>query len=144
VPNASIMVIERAERFGLAQLHQLRGRVGRGAAESTCLLLYQPPLGDSAAQRLKTLRDTDDGFRIAEVDLEMRGAGDLIGTAQSGLPRFRVADLERQAALMAVAQSDARALLTQDPKLETPRGQAARVLLWLMDRDRAIRLIGVG
>ena len=144
VPNASIMVIERAERFGLAQLHQLRGRVGRGAAESTCLMLYQAPLGEAAAQRLKTLRDTDDGFRIAEVDLEMRGAGDLIGTAQSGLPRFRIADLERQAALMAVAQSDARALLTADPKLQTPRGQAARVLLWLMDRDRAIRLIGVG
>jgi ATP-dependent DNA helicase RecG len=101
VPNASIMVVERAEIFGLAQLHQLRGRVGRGAAESTCLLMYQPPLTEGGARRLKTLRDTEDGFRIAEEDLAMRGAGDLIGTAQSGLPRFRVADLERQAGLMA-------------------------------------------
>jgi ATP-dependent DNA helicase RecG len=95
VPNASIMVIERAEIFGLAQLHQLRGRVGRGTAESTCLLMYQAPLSDSAERRLQVLRDTEDGFRIAEEDLAMRGAGDLIGTAQSGLPRFRVADLEQ-------------------------------------------------
>jgi ATP-dependent DNA helicase RecG len=144
VPNASIMVIERAEIFGLAQLHQLRGRVGRGAAESTCLLLYQAPLSEAGERRLKTIRDTEDGFRIAEEDLAMRGAGDLIGTAQSGLPRFRVADLERQAALMAVAQSDARALLVSDPSLTGPRGQAARVLLWLLDQDRAIRLISVG
>ena len=144
VPNASIMVIERAEIFGLAQLHQLRGRVGRGAAQSTCLLLYQAPLSEAGERRLTTIRDTEDGFRIAEADLEMRGAGDLIGTAQSGLPRFRVADLERQAALMAVAQSDARALLTMDPALASPRGQAARGLLWLLDQDRAIRLITVG
>jgi ATP-dependent DNA helicase RecG len=144
VPNASIMVIERAEIFGLAQLHQLRGRVGRGAADSTCLLLYQAPLSETGERRLKTIRDTEDGFRIAEEDLAMRGAGDLIGTAQSGLPRFRVADLERQTALMAVAQSDARALLTVDPGLQSPRGQAARVLLWLLDQDRAIRLIAVG
>ncbi|MCB2115954.1 MAG: ATP-dependent DNA helicase RecG [Rhodobacteraceae bacterium] len=144
VPEASIMVIERAEVFGLAQLHQLRGRVGRGAAESTCLLMYQPPLGDSAERRLQILRETEDGFRIAEEDLAMRGAGDLIGTAQSGLPRFRIADLERQAALMAVAQSDARALLAMDPGLAGPRGQAVRNLLWLMEQDRAIRLIKVG
>ncbi|MEF3047586.1 ATP-dependent DNA helicase RecG [Pseudotabrizicola sp. L79] len=144
VPNASIMVIERAEIFGLAQLHQLRGRVGRGSAESTCLLLYQAPLSETGERRLKTIRDSEDGFRIAEEDLSMRGAGDLIGTAQSGLPRFRVADLERQAGLMAVAQSDARALLQIDPGLTGPRGTAARVLLWLLDQDRAIRLIGVG
>jgi ATP-dependent DNA helicase RecG len=144
VPEATIMVIERAEIFGLAQLHQLRGRVGRGTAASTCLLLYQTPLGEAAARRLTTLRDTEDGFRISEVDLEMRGAGDLIGTAQSGLPRFRVADLERQAALMEVAQSDARRLLSYDPTLVSPRGQAARMLLWLMEQDQAIRLIQVG
>ncbi|MDR5652942.1 ATP-dependent DNA helicase RecG [Ruixingdingia sedimenti] len=144
VPNASIMVIERAEIFGLAQLHQLRGRVGRGAAESTCLMLYQPPLNEGGRRRLQVLRDTEDGFRIAEEDLAMRGAGDLIGTAQSGLPRFRIADLERQAGLMAMAQDDARALLAADPDLTGPRGQAARVLLWLLDQDRAIRLIGVG
>ena len=144
VPNASIMVIERAESFGLAQLHQLRGRVGRGEAASTCLLMYQSPLSEGGERRLMTIRDTEDGFRIAEVDLEMRGAGDLIGTAQSGLPRFRVADLEGQAGLMAVAQSDARKLLADDPLLESARGQAARGLLWLMEQDQAIRLIGVG
>ncbi|MEM7733160.1 MAG: ATP-dependent DNA helicase RecG [Pseudomonadota bacterium] len=144
VPNASIMVIERAEHFGLAQLHQLRGRVGRGAAPSTCLLVYQGPLGETGERRLSTMRDTEDGFKIAEVDLEMRGAGDLIGTAQSGVPRFRVADLERQTALMAVAQTDARKLLMDDAGLVSERGQAARVLLWLMEQDQAIRLIDVG
>jgi ATP-dependent DNA helicase RecG len=144
VPNASIMVIERAEIFGLAQLHQLRGRVGRGSAESTCLMLYQAPLSESGERRLTVLRETEDGFRIAEEDLAMRGAGDLIGTAQSGLPRFRIADLERQGALMAVAQSDARRLLAEDPALESARGQAARLLLWLLDQDRAIRLLSVG
>ena len=144
VPNASIMVIERAEIFGLAQLHQLRGRVGRGSAESTCLLMYQPPLTEGRRKRLEVLRETEDGFRISETDLQMRGAGDMIGTAQSGLPRFRIADLERQAGLMAVAQSDARALLAADPKLESDRGKAARVLLWLMKQDQAIRLITVG
>lgn len=144
VPNASIMVIERAEIFGLAQLHQLRGRVGRGSAESTCLLMYQPPLTEGGRKRLEVLRETEDGFRISETDLQMRGAGDMIGTAQSGLPRFHIADLERQAGLMAVAQSDARALLAADPKLEGERGKAARVLLWLMKQDQAIRLITVG
>ncbi len=144
VPNASIMVIERAEIFGLAQLHQLRGRVGRGAAASTCLLMYQAPLGEAGERRLKVIRDTEDGFRISEEDLKMRGAGDLIGTAQSGLPRFRVADLERQAGLMAVAQTDARRLLSDDPGLDSPRGKAARALLWLLDQDRAIRLLSVG
>ncbi len=144
VPAATIMVIERAETFGLAQLHQLRGRVGRGSAQSTCLMLYQAPLSEGGERRLKVLRDTEDGFRIAEEDLAMRGAGDLIGTAQSGLPRFRVADLERQAGLMAIAQSDARRLLGEDPMLESPRGRAARMLLWLLDQDRAIRLITVG
>lgn len=144
VPNASIMVIERAETFGLAQLHQLRGRVGRGDAESTCLLMYQAPLSEGGRKRLEVLRETEDGFRISETDLQMRGAGDLIGTAQSGLPKFRIADLERQAGLMATAQTDARALLSADPQLNSDRGQAARVLLWLMKQDQAIRLISVG
>jgi len=144
VPNATIMVIERAENFGLAQLHQLRGRVGRGEAQSTCLLMYQAPLSDGGRKRLEVLRETEDGFVIAETDLAMRGAGDLIGTAQSGLPVFRIADLERQAPLMAVAQSDARALLVADPELTHERGRAARVLLWLMRQDQAIRLISVG
>lgn len=144
VPNASIMVIERAESFGLAQLHQLRGRVGRGAAASTCLLLYEAPLGTTAERRLKLLRDTEDGFRIAEEDMAIRGAGDLIGTAQSGLPRFRIADLERQASVLALAQRDARKLLADDPDLRSPRGQAARICLWLMEQDKAIRLLDIG
>lgn len=144
VPNATIMVIERAETFGMAQLHQLRGRVGRGEAASTCLMLFQAPLSETARRRLEIMRETEDGFRISEEDLRMRGAGDLIGTAQSGLPRFRIADLESQAGLMAIAQSDARKLLNDDPALETERGKAARVLLWLMEQDRAIRLISVG
>ncbi len=144
VPGATIMVIERAEIFGLSQLHQLRGRVGRGSAESTCLLLYQAPLGESALRRLKVIRDTEDGFAIAEEDLAIRGAGDLIGTAQSGLPSFRVADLERQSALMAIAQSDARRLLAEDSGLHSPRGKAVRHLLWLLDQDRAMQLMRVG
>lgn len=144
VPNASIMVVERAEIFGLAQLHQLRGRVGRGDQASTCLLLYQAPLSENGRKRLTVLRETEDGFRIAETDLEMRGAGDLIGTAQSGVPRFRIADMENQNSLMQIAQSDARKLLHDDPGLTSDQGKAARVLLWLMEQDRAIRLISVG
>ena len=144
VPEATIIVIERAESFGLAQLHQLRGRVGRGTGASTCLLMYHAPLGETGAKRLTTLRDTEDGFVIAEVDMEMRGAGDVIGTAQSGLPRFRIGNLEHQAGLMAMAQKDARNLLQSDPKLTSVRGIAVRVLMWLMQQDRAIRLIGVG
>ncbi len=144
VSNASIMVVERAESFGLAQLHQLRGRVGRGSEKSTCLLMYQSPLSEGARRRLEILRETEDGFRIAEEDLAIRGAGDVLGTAQSGLPRFRVADLERQAALMAVAQRDARRLVGADTTLESERGRAVRVLLWLMEQDRAIRMISVG
>ncbi|NNJ69494.1 MAG: ATP-dependent DNA helicase RecG [Boseongicola sp.] len=144
VPNASIMVIERAETFGLAQLHQLRGRVGRGATASTCLLMYQAPLTESGRRRLEILRDSDDGFRIAEEDLAMRGAGDVLGTAQSGMPRFRIADLERQTGLMAMAQKDARRLIEMDPTLQSDRGKAARTLLWLLEQDRAIKMISVG
>ena len=144
VPTASIMVIEGAQHFGLAQLHQLRGRVGRGSAASTCLLLYDPPLGQTALSRLEIMRATEDGFAIAEEDLRLRGAGDLIGVQQSGLPRFRIADLETQADLMRIAQTDARLLLSQDPHLSSPRGQATRVLLHLMDRENAIRLLSVG
>lgn len=144
VPNASIMVIEGAESFGLAQLHQLRGRVGRGSAESHCILLYQPPLTESGRRRIDILRQSEDGFRISEEDLALRGAGDVLGTAQSGLPRFRVADLERQAGLMQIAQKDARALLLADPDLSGRRGQAVRRLLWFMEQDRALRLLSVG
>ena len=122
----------------------MRGRVGRGAAESTCLLVYRAPLGETARRRLTVLRETEDGFRIAEEDLAIRGAGDLIGTAQSGLPRFRVADLESQAPLLALAQTSARALLAGDGALQSRQGRAARILLWLMEQDKAIRLIRAG
>ncbi|QIK41392.1 ATP-dependent DNA helicase RecG [Pontivivens nitratireducens] len=144
VPAATIMVIEQAERFGLAQLHQLRGRVGRGSEKSTCLLMYQPPLGEAARARMEIMRETEDGFRIADEDLRLRGAGDVLGTAQSGLPRFRIADLERQTALLALAHKDARLLLGRDPDLTSDRGRAARTLLYLMEQDRAIRLLSVG
>jgi ATP-dependent DNA helicase RecG len=144
VPNASIMVIEGAEGFGLAQMHQLRGRVGRGSAQSTCLLMYQGPLSETGKRRLEILRETEDGFRIAEEDLAIRGAGDVLGTAQSGLPRFRIADLERQTKLLAVANDDARALISADPDLSSPRGEAVRVLLWLLEQDKAIEMISVG
>jgi ATP-dependent DNA helicase RecG len=144
VPNASIMVIEAAHAFGLAQLHQLRGRVGRGAVQSSCLLLYDPPLGETARARLEIMRATEDGFAIAEEDLRLRGAGDLLGVQQSGLPRFRIADIETQADLMRVAQSDSRLLLSQDPDLTSPRGRAMRVLLYLMEREKAIRMLSVG
>ncbi|MEM8571522.1 MAG: ATP-dependent DNA helicase RecG [Pseudomonadota bacterium] len=144
VPNASIMVIEGAQAFGLSQLHQLRGRVGRGQAKSSCLLLYDPPLGETARARLETLRRTDDGFEIAEADLKLRGAGDLLGVQQSGLPKFRVADLESQADLLAVALDDARLLLGRDPELRSARGAAMRLLLHLMEREKAIRMLSVG
>ena len=106
--------------------------------------MYQAPLSETGQRRLEIMRETEDGFRISEEDLAMRGAGDVIGTAQSGLPRFRIADLERQAALMETAQTDARKLLLDDPDLTSARGQAARTLLWLMEQDKAIRLISVG
>ena len=144
VPNATIMVIERAENFGLAQLHQLRGRVGRGSDASTCILMYQSPLTKSAEQRLSILRETEDGFKIAEEDLKMRGAGDIIGTAQSGLPNFRIGDLESQGDLMMLAHKDARMLLENDPELTSARGIAARHLLWLMEQEKIIGLISVG
>lgn len=144
VPNATIMVVERAENFGLSQLHQLRGRVGRGAKASSCVLLYQSPLSASGQRRLGTLRESDDGFHLAEVDLKMRGAGDVLGHAQSGLPRFQIADLERDGDVLALARSDAKTLLAQDPKLETARGRAAVVLLWLMQHERSAQVIATG
>jgi ATP-dependent DNA helicase RecG len=144
VPNASIMVIEQAENFGLAQLHQLRGRVGRGNQASSCLLVYSPPLTESAERRLSAMRQTDDGFILAEEDLKLRGAGDVLGVAQSGLPRFQIADIENQPDLMKTAQDDARMLLSTDPDLAGSRGMATRVLLWLMEKDKAIRMISIG
>ncbi len=144
VPDATVMVIEHAERFGLAQLHQLRGRIGRGDQPSTCLLLYQSPLGEVARQRLSTLRETDDGFRIAEEDLRLRGAGEVLGTRQSGLPTLRLADLAAHAELIAVADDDARLVLARDPQLESERGQALRTLLYLFRRDEAVHYLRAG
>lgn len=131
VPDATIIVIEHAERFGLSQLHQLRGRVGRGDRPSTCLLLYKGPLGEIAQARLKVMRETEDGFRIAEEDLKLRGEGELLGTRQSGTPGFRLASIEAHGDLLEIARKDARYILTSDPDLESERGQALRVLLYL-------------
>ena len=144
VPSATVMVVEHSERFGLAQLHQLRGRIGRGDADSTCLLLYSPPLGETARARIATLRETDDGFRIAEEDLRLRGAGEVLGTKQSGLPAFRVADLAVHGELLAAARDDARLILDRDPELKGDRGEALRVLLYLFERDAAVRLLRSG
>jgi ATP-dependent DNA helicase RecG len=144
VPEASVMVIEHAERFGLAQLHQLRGRIGRGAEHSTCLLLYKAPLGETAKARLAILRETDDGFRIAEEDLRLRGEGDVLGTRQSGMPGFRLARLEVHGKLLSAAREDAALVLNRDPRLASPRGAALRQLLYVFARDEAIRLLGAG
>ena len=144
VPEATVMVIEHAERFGLAQLHQLRGRVGRGSGRSTCLLLYRAPLGETAKARLAILRDTEDGFRIAEEDLRLRGEGDVLGTRQSGMPGFHVARIDVHGKLLAPARDDAALVLSRDPTLTSPRGEALRNLLYLFERDEAIGLIRAG
>ena len=144
VPEATIMVIEHAERFGLAQLHQLRGRVGRGSGKSTCLLLYKGPLGETAKARLAILRESEDGFRIAEEDLRLRGEGDLLGTRQSGLPGFSVARLEVHGKYLGAARDDAKLILERDPQLQSERGEALRHLLYLFGKDEAIKLIRAG
>jgi ATP-dependent DNA helicase RecG len=140
VPNASIMVIEHAERFGLAQLHQLRGRVGRGDRQSFCLLLHDEPLGETAQARLKMMCDTEDGFAIAEKDLELRGGGEVLGARQSGVPEFRVANVPNFAELLAAARDDAQLFLEKDPELTSARGEAIRKLLYLFECDEAVRL----
>jgi ATP-dependent DNA helicase RecG len=144
VPEASVMLIEHAERFGLAQLHQLRGRIGRGAVASTCLLLFGAPLGEAARARLNILKDTEDGFRIAEEDLRLRGAGELMGARQSGMPAFRMADMAVHGELLAAARDDARLIIERDPELTGPRGAALRTLLYLFERDAAVRLLRSG
>jgi ATP-dependent DNA helicase RecG len=144
VPEATIMVIEHAERFGLAQLHQLRGRVGRGSGQSTCLLIYKAPLGETAKARLAILRETEDGFRIAEEDLRLRGEGDVLGTRQSGSPGFQIARIEVHGKYLGAARDDAALVLNRDPTLMTPRGEALRHLLYLFGKDEAIKLIRAG
>ncbi|KQV81509.1 ATP-dependent DNA helicase RecG [Rhizobium sp. Root1220] len=144
VSDATIMVIEHAERFGLAQLHQLRGRVGRGDEASTCILLYKGPLGEIGHARLAIMRETEDGFRIAEEDLKLRGEGELLGTRQSGTPGFHIASLEAHADLLEIARRDAAYLIERDPELTSERGKAVRTLLYLFRRDEAIRFLHAG
>jgi len=144
VPAASVMVIEHAERFGLAQLHQLRGRVGRGAAASFCLLLHEDWVNETARRRLTLLRDTDDGFLIADEDFRLRGGGDMLGTRQAGTPSFRLADPVEHEGLLDMAHRDAAVLLSRDPGLVTERGQAVRWLLRLFERTEAMRTLASG
>lgn len=144
VPEATIMVIEHAERFGLSQLHQLRGRVGRGSADSSCILLYKAPLGETATARLSILRESEDGFRLAEEDLRLRGEGEILGSKQSGTPGFRLADLSVHGDLARIARDDAALMFDKDPGLRTHRGKALRLLLYLFGRDDAVRLLRAG
>jgi ATP-dependent DNA helicase RecG len=144
VPEATIMIIEHAERFGLAQLHQLRGRVGRGSQRSACLLLYKEPLSETAKARLETIRDTEDGFVIAERDLDLRGQGDLLGTRQSGMPGYHLAVPDVHRHLLEYAHDDARAILHDNPGLTGPHGEAVRALLYLFRKDLALPLIRAG
>ena len=139
VPEATIMVIEHAERFGLAQLHQLRGRVKRGFEAATCLLLYGQPLSETAHERLNIMKQTEDGFLIAEKDLELRGGGEILGTRQSGFCQFRLADMEYHKNLLFIANQDAKLILNKDPNLQSPRGQALRILLYLFEQDDGVR-----
>lgn len=144
VPEATVMIIEHAERFGLAQLHQLRGRIGRGMDASTCLLLYGAPLSENGQARLKIMRDTEDGFIIAEEDLRLRGAGEVLGTRQSGLPEFRLAQLPAHEDLLATARDDVKLILDKDPELQTDRGQALRTLLYLFEEDASVGYLRSG
>ncbi len=144
VPAATVMIIEHAERFGLAQLHQLRGRVGRGEGQSYCFLIYVSPLGETAKERLAIMRETEDGFVIAEKDMELRGSGEILGTRQSGLPEFRLADLSAHAELLLAARDDANLIIDRDPELQADRGQALRTLLYLYERDQAIAYLRSG
>jgi ATP-dependent DNA helicase RecG len=144
VPEATVMIIEHAERFGLAQLHQLRGRIGRGDKASTCLLLYHAPLTETAKARLNILRDTEDGFVIAEEDLKLRGGGEVLGSRQSGLPEFRLADLAVHGNLLMMARDDTKLILDRDPDLKSERGEALRTLLYLFEQDAAIQTLRSG
>ncbi|HSP25597.1 MAG TPA: ATP-dependent DNA helicase RecG, partial [Saliniramus sp.] len=144
VPRATIMVLEHAERFGLAQLHQLRGRIGRGADASTCLLMFKGPLGEVAKARLETMRETEDGFRIAEEDLRLRGEGEMLGSRQSGMPGFKLARMEVDGDLLGVARDEARLLVERDRDLTGERGEALRILLYLFERDAGVKLLRAG
>ncbi|KWV92794.1 ATP-dependent DNA helicase RecG [Erythrobacter sp. YT30] len=144
VPSATLMVIEQAERFGLAQLHQLRGRVGRGSEKSRCILLRGDELSETGKKRLTYVKDSQDGFYLAEKDLELRGGGELLGTRQSGEAAFRIANLEQVQKLLPLAHADARLLIDRDGGLTSPRGEAARILLYLFERDWGVQLLRGG
>ena len=144
VPNATVMLVENADLFGLAQLHQLRGRIGRGSESSTCLLLYREPLNEMSKARLTAIRETTDGFRIAEEDLKLRGEGDVLGVRQSGLPGYRIARSDVHGRLITQARDEALRIMKDNPKLKGARGEALRCLLYLYERDEAVPLIGAG
>ncbi len=144
VPNATLMVIEHAERFGLAQLHQLRGRVGRGSEQAVCLLLRGEELSETGRRRLALMRETQDGFRLAEEDLELRGGGELLGTRQSGDSPFNIATLEQITRLLPMANDDARLLVESEGGLDGKRGEAARLLLYLLERDWGVQTLRSG
>ena len=144
VPEATIMIIEHAERFGLAQLHQLRGRIKRGFEASICLLLYGRQLSETARERLKIMRQSEDGFLIAEKDLELRGGGEILGTRQSGFCEFKLADMTCHKDLLHIANQDAKMILETDPNLKSPRGEALRILLYLFERDDAVKTYTAG
>jgi ATP-dependent DNA helicase RecG len=144
IPKASIMIIEHAERFGLAQLHQLRGRIGRGSNQSTCILMFSENLTEMARKRLNIMRDTEDGFIISEEDLRLRGAGEVLGTRQSGLPEFKLANLTVHGELVSTARDDAKLILEKDPELKTERGINLRILLYLFERNAAVKFLRSG
>jgi ATP-dependent DNA helicase RecG len=144
VPNATLIVIEHADRFGLAQLHQLRGRVGRGTGRSICLLIRGGALSETSRARLALMRETNDGFRIAEEDLRLRGAGEMLGTRQSGEQGYRLATPEHFASLQQTAHDDARLMIDRDGGLDGPRGQASRTALYLFERDAGVQLLRSG
>jgi ATP-dependent DNA helicase RecG len=144
IPSANTIIVNRADRFGLAQLHQLRGRVGRGAEKSSCILLYRQPLSETARERLNVMRSTEDGFVIAEEDLRLRGGGEVLGTRQSGLPLFRIAALPEHQALLEAARDQARLTLGRDPELKGDHAARLRLLLYLFERDDAIKLMRAG
>ena len=144
VPAANYMIIENAERFGLAQMHQIRGRVGRGGEQGVCLLLYASPLSATGKQRLEAMRASTDGFELSEQDLKLRGGGEVLGTRQSGLPEMRIADYAADQALMQTARRDAQLLLDKDPTLQNERGQAIRTLLYLFSQDQVAPYLKIG
>ena len=144
VPNATLMIIEHAERFGLAQLHQLRGRIKRGSESSSCVLLYGYPLSSVARERLNTMRATEDGFEIAEKDLDLRGGGEVLGTRQSGFANFKIADLSAHSELLYSANKHAELILNKDPELKSTQGQNLRTLMYLFERDEAVKTYTAG